>query len=101
MWKNFISSHALGARFSMHYHLKKKETWYVSSGMFLFRYIDTNNADILEEKLCIGSTVTNEIGFPHQIICIEAGDIFEVSTHHEDCDSYRVIKGDSQNQTGN
>lgn len=43
-----------------------------------------------------GDTVTNEIGEPHQIICIEEGDIFEVSTHHVDSDSYRVMKGDSQ-----
>ncbi len=85
-----------GAKFSMHYHLKKKETWYVASGKFLFRYINTANADIGEEELSVGSTVTNEVGFPHQIVCLEAGDIFEVSTHHEDCDSYRVMKGDSQ-----
>lgn len=85
-----------GGRFSMHYHLKKKETWYVASGKFLFKYINTTNADVCEMKLKIGDTITNEIGEPHQIICEEEGDIFEVSTHHEDCDSYRVIKGDSQ-----
>ena len=42
---------------------------------------------------------TNEIGEPHQIICEEEGDIFEVSTTHSDSDSYRVFKGDSQNTT--
>jgi mannose-6-phosphate isomerase-like protein (cupin superfamily) len=90
-----------GAKFSMHYHLKKKETWYVSSGSFLFKYIDTRNADIIEMKLHVGDSVTNELGEPHQIICIEEGDIFEVSTTHDDCDSYRVMKGDSQNLTHN
>ena len=30
------------------------------------------------------------------IEAISNGRIFEVSTHHEDSDSYRVIKGDSQ-----
>lgn len=85
-----------GAKFSMHYHLIKKETWYVNSGKFIFRYIDTRNADIIETTLNIGDTVTNEIGEPHQIICQEEGDIFEVSTQHFDSDSYRVMKGDSQ-----
>jgi mannose-6-phosphate isomerase-like protein (cupin superfamily) len=85
-----------GAKFSMHYHLKKKETWYVASGKFSFKYINTKNADILEVTLDVGDTITNEIGEPHQIICLEEGDIFEVSTTHYDSDSYRVMKGDSQ-----
>jgi len=85
-----------GAKFSMHFHLKKKETWYVISGMFLFKYINTVNADIIETTLAIGESITNEIGEPHQIICLEEGDIFEVSTTHFDSDSYRVMKGDSQ-----
>ena len=84
------------AKFSMHFHLKKKETWYVSSGKFLFKYINTINADIVETNLDVGDTITNEIGEPHQIICLEEGDIFEVSTTHFDTDSYRVMKGDSQ-----
>jgi len=84
------------AKFSMHYHLKKKETWYVASGRFRFKYIDTRTADIIETTLEIGDTITNEVGEPHQIICLEEGDIFEVSTTHFDSDSYRVIKGDSQ-----
>ena len=85
-----------GAKFSMHYHLKKKESWYVASGKFLFKYINTANADILELILDVGDTITNEIGEPHQIICLEEGDVFEVSTTHYDSDSYRVMKGDSQ-----
>jgi mannose-6-phosphate isomerase-like protein (cupin superfamily) len=80
----------------MHFHLKKKESWYVSSGSFLFRWINTANADVIEEKLEVGDTITNEIGEPHQIVCLEEGDIFEVSTQHFDSDSYRVAKGDSQ-----
>ena len=85
-----------GGKFSMHYHMIKKESWYVSSGKFVFKYIDTRNADIKTETLDVGDVVTNEIGQPHQIICLEEGDIFEVSTTHFDSDSYRVFKGDSQ-----
>jgi mannose-6-phosphate isomerase-like protein (cupin superfamily) len=84
------------AKFSMHFHIKKEETWFVASGRFLFRWIDTANADIYEEELNVGECITNHIGEPHQIICLEEGDIFEVSTQHFDNDSYRVMKGDSQ-----
>jgi mannose-6-phosphate isomerase-like protein (cupin superfamily) len=86
-----------GAKFSMHYHIKKTETWYVKSGKFTFKWINTSNADTVIEELLPGDIITNNIGEPHQIICDEEGDIFEVSTTHYDEDSYRVIKGDSQN----
>jgi mannose-6-phosphate isomerase-like protein (cupin superfamily) len=85
-----------GAKFSMHFHMKKRETWYVTSGEFVFRWINTENADVIEEVLKPGDTITNFVGDPHQIWCKEEGDIFEVSTTHFDSDSYRVGKGDSQ-----
>ncbi len=80
----------------MHYHLLKEETWYVASGRFRFRYIDTRDATLYETPLKVGDIVTNYVGQPHQIICEEEGDIYEVSTEHFDSDSYRVFKGDSQ-----
>ena len=85
-----------GGKFSMHFHLIKEETWYVSSGKFLFKWIDTSNAEIYQKELKIGDVVTNKFGQPHQLICLEEGEIFEVSTQHFDSDSYRVMKGDSQ-----
>ena len=88
-----------GSKFSMHYHMIKKESWYVSTGRFTFKYIDTSNASIVTQELVQGDVITNEIGQPHQIICEEEGDIFEVSTTHYDSDSYRVFKGDSQQAT--
>jgi len=33
-----------------------------------------------------------EIGEPHEIICLEEGDIFEVSTQHFDSYSYHLAK---------
>jgi mannose-6-phosphate isomerase-like protein (cupin superfamily) len=85
-----------GAKFSMHFHIQKTETWYVYSGKFEFRYINTADATIQTRPLNVGDVVTNEIGQPHQIICLEEGDVFEVSTQHFDSDSYRVMPGDSQ-----
>lgn len=85
-----------GAKFSMHFHIQKQETWYVSSGRFWFRWIQTGSADLIETILVPGDCVTIKQGQPHQIQCLEEGDIFEVSTQHFDSDSYRVMKGDSQ-----
>ena len=84
------------AMFSMHYHMLKQETWFVQSGSFIFKYIDTKTADIHEQLLEVGDVITNKIGQPHQVICKEEGIIVEVSTTHYDSDSYRVFKGDSQ-----
>lgn len=81
---------------SMHYHLIKTETWYVNSGVFILRKINTETADIIETSLSPGDVIINKPGEPHQLICISDGDIFESSTQHFDNDSYRIFKGDSQ-----
>jgi mannose-6-phosphate isomerase-like protein (cupin superfamily) len=86
-----------GAKFSMHYHLIKDETWFVKEGEFIYRYINTNNADVIQINLKEGDTVRQLPGQPHQLEALTDGVIFEVSTQHFDNDSYRVIKGDSQN----
>ena len=85
-----------GCRFSMHYHMNKDETWYVQKGKFVYRWIDTENADMNESILRKGDVVRQRPGQPHQLMALTDGLIFEVSTHHEDSDSYRVMKGDSQ-----
>ena len=85
-----------GCKFSMHYHMIKDETWYVEEGSFLYRWIDTETADVHESILDIGDIVRQRAGQPHQLESLDDGRIFEVSTHHEDSDSYRVQKGDSQ-----
>ena len=87
----------IGAKFSMHFHLKKKETWYVATGRFLLSYIDTRDASEKERELNVGDIITIERGDPHQLYSFTGGDIFEVSTPHFDDDSYRIGKGDSQN----
>jgi mannose-6-phosphate isomerase-like protein (cupin superfamily) len=85
-----------GCKFSMHYHMNKDETWWVEYGEFLYRWIDTETAEMNETKLREGDIVRQRPGQPHQLEAISNGRIFEVSTHHEDSDSYRVLPGDSQ-----
>jgi quercetin dioxygenase-like cupin family protein len=83
-----------GKKFSMHYHILKKETWYVAKGKFILIWIDTNNGISYTEYLNVGDTITNERGEPHQLIALEDSEVFEVSTKHFDNDSYRISKGD-------
>lgn len=82
-----------GKKFSMHYHLKKKETWYVSKGTFLLLWIETANGIQYTEQLTVGDVITNERGAPHQLIALEDSEVFEVSTKHFDDDSFRIKKG--------
>jgi mannose-6-phosphate isomerase-like protein (cupin superfamily) len=85
-----------GAKFSMHYHMIKDETWYVNKGLFIYRWIDTETDEVNEVDLIPGDTVRQRPGQPHQLEALIDGEIFEVSTEHFDSDSYRVWKGDSQ-----
>jgi quercetin dioxygenase-like cupin family protein len=82
-----------GKKFSMHYHLKKKETWYVSKGRFILHWIEPESGRFYTEYLDVGDVITNERGEAHQVEALEDSELFEVSTKHYDSDSYRIWKG--------
>jgi mannose-6-phosphate isomerase len=86
-----------GARFSMHFHAEKDETWRVMSGRFTVLWIDTKTAQTHERSLVTGDVWHNPPLQPHQIVCHEAGTILEVSTADSVEDNYRIAPGDSQN----
>jgi len=86
-----------GCKFSMHYHMIKDETWYVSEGEFIYRWIDTDKGETKETILKVGDSVRQFPGMPHQLEALTDGVVFEVSTQHFDSDSYRIWKGSSQN----
>jgi mannose-6-phosphate isomerase len=85
-----------GAKFSMHFHQFKEETWYVLDGLFFVKWIDTKTATEHTQYLKPGDVWHNEPCKPHQLICQEAGTIIEVSTPDSVEDNYRVAPGDSQ-----
>ena len=85
-----------GAEFSMHFHAQKDETWYVLKGRFQIRCIDTITASEYTKEIKTGDTWHNPPLLPHQLKCIEAGTIIEVSTADSILDNYRVRPGDSQ-----
>lgn len=85
-----------GAKFSMHFHAVKDETWYVLSGDFEVRWLDTKNAGYKIKRLSKGDVWHNPPLLPHQLFCYESGTIIEVSTPDSVEDNYRVLPGDSQ-----
>lgn len=85
-----------GKKFSMHFHAIKEETWYVISGRFEVIVIDTKTAARAVYELKIGDVWHNPPLLPHQLKCLEAGTILEVSTPDSVEDNHRVEPGDSQ-----
>lgn len=85
-----------GAKFSMHFHAQKDETWLVQIGKFKVNYINTTDARRHSKVLNVGDTWHNPPLLPHQLICMEAGVILEVSTPDSVEDNFRVQPGDSQ-----
>lgn len=88
-----------GSKFSMHFHKNKHETFYVLSGKGVMKCLNTIDASEYQHELKEGRILTIEPLSPHQIFAETDMRVIEFSTHHEDSDSYRVIKGDSQNIT--
>lgn len=85
-----------GAKFSMHFHAVKDESWYILSGKFMVKFIETNDASLHDVILKEGEVWRNRPLQPHQVVCLEEGTIIEVSTPDSVEDNYRVMKGDSQ-----
>lgn len=85
------------AKGSMHFHIRKHETFYVQQGSFRIHYIVTDTAEKLNITLKVGDTWVNEPGQPHQIESLEDNSILiEASTFDENNDTYRVMPGDGQ-----
>jgi mannose-6-phosphate isomerase-like protein (cupin superfamily) len=85
-----------GAKFSMHFHHQKDETWLVLQGKFKLFGINTKDASTHGKLLGEGDTHRNLPLEPHQLLCIEEGIIVEVSTPDSVEDNYRILPGDSQ-----
>lgn len=89
----------VGSKMSMHFHKEKDETWFVNTGKFIVRWIDTKTAEISEKILVEGDTWHNPPLQPHQLEALSPESIiFEVSTADSVDDNYRILPGDSQPQ---
>ena len=91
-----ILSFNKGSSFSMHYHIKKEETWYVAKGSLELSYYDLTDATRIIETINSGAVVDIKPNIPHKLTALQDSEIIEVSTQHFEYDSYRVEPGDSQ-----
>ena len=91
-----------GCSTSMHFHSKKHETFYVLSGSLRVEMINTligKNTDYLRgfglkcDLIKQGGTFEINRNEPHKLIAEKgAVEFIEISTFHEDGDSYRISR---------
>lgn len=82
-----------GGKTSMHFHKEKHETWLVTAGSFVVRYIQTVNGNISDHTLNVGDTWTNAPLEPHQLEALEDNStILETSTPDSVEDNYRLYR---------
>jgi len=72
---------------SVHYHRIKDETFYILEGKISLELI--GETKILKK----GDSIRLKPNTVHRFTGIEDSIILEISTHHEDTDSYRVLIG--------
>lgn len=85
---------------SVHYHKNKKETFYIISGELSLQYSPNLNKEIWDLSLADvvvlkqGESFTIEPYVAHRFTSNTsyACDFIEISTHHDDEDSYRIIE---------
>lgn len=81
-----------GMRCSLHFHIKKDETFFLQSGRLRvrLRYQDGKD-DVIE--MVPGDSMHIPPGLMHQMEGLEESELFEFSTQHFDEDAFRVEKG--------
>lgn len=80
---------------SYHLHRIKDEVLYLHSGRIIMKYAehdDLEKANVLIMQPGMAFHVTPLLR--HQMIAEEDSLMYEFSTHHEDSDSYRIVRGD-------
>lgn len=86
-----------GKQCSFHYHKVKDEVLYVQTGRIRFRWQEPTTDGVTNggvQELGPGEAWHVEPGLIHQMTAIEDTTIIEISTHHEDSDSYRLEQPD-------
>lgn len=87
---------------SVHYHKNKKETFYVINGELKLEYSNNlektawlNSSSVMAKTIVLkkGQSFTLEPMIAHRFTsnCDYSCDFIEISTFHEDSDSYRII----------
>jgi mannose-6-phosphate isomerase-like protein (cupin superfamily) len=77
-----------GCECSIHWHKNKDETFYIAKGHIVLELFGVKPI-----HMYYGDTYRLTPYTTHRFFAKEDSIIYEISTHHEDSDSYRVVKG--------
>ena len=80
-----------GFRCSIHYHKNKDETFYILEGKVLME------VDGEKKIMNVGESIRIFQEMKHRFTGIEDSKILEISTHHEEDDSYRDVQSGEVN----
>jgi mannose-6-phosphate isomerase len=82
-----------GKRCSLHYHVKKSETFFVQKGKVQMELVrDGGKLEVF--VMNPGDTCEIAPYLQHRFTGLEDSEMFEFSTQHFEDDSYRIEKGD-------
>ena len=82
-----------GCSSSLHFHSKKHETFYILEGQLKVEMVNTLIGKKVEYLLKEDETFEIERNEPHKLIAHKGPVKFiEISTFHEDADSYRISR---------
>lgn len=75
------------------FHLATEKTWFVNSGVFIFKWIDTTSGNIFQQEFFEGNVFTAITTTPYSIECkSSSGSLSEVNTGFVEKDIFTVIK---------
>ena len=78
---------------SMHFHAKKHESFYILEGELNIELVDTETTKKHEVSLSIGEVFSLDRLMLHRLKAVVSDVKFiEISSYHEDSDSYRVYR---------
>lgn len=76
---------------SLHYHMRRRETLYVQTGLFLIRIFNREDQVFNEVQLTPGMSYSLSRGAIHQLKCLTHGVIIETSLNYEEQDVVRIF----------
>lgn len=81
----------VGSKMPLHFHKEKEKAWFVNSGKFKVRWVDTQTAAVYEAELNEGQTFEVPALKPAQLEClVEGSSVTEVGTKQQPEDVYYI-----------
>jgi mannose-6-phosphate isomerase-like protein (cupin superfamily) len=81
-----------GSQLPFHFHAETDKTWFVNSGKFMVRWIDTKDGKVYQQELIEGTTFYVERLKPSSLIAIDANSTM-LQTSNQDTvnDTFNII----------